>query len=207
MANQLPILVLGTGNRKKGIELAGLFEPLGLKLLTLADFDSPIEIREDGDTFAANAASKATNQAKHLNAWVLGEDSGLSVDALGGGPGVYSARFSGPEATDDSNNRLLLQKLAAMPIEKRTAHYVCHMALSDPQGAIRAESEAVCRGRIVFEPRGSHGFGYDPLFELVEYHKTFGQLGPNAKAALSHRSRAARQLIPQLVALLDSGTW
>ncbi len=207
MTSQRPTLVLGTRNRKKGIELAELFEPLGLKVLTLADFDNPIEVREDGETFSANAALKAIGQARHLGAWVLGEDSGLKVDALGGAPGIYSARFSGPEATDLSNNRLLLEKLAATPIEKRNAHYVCHMTLSDPQGEIRAEADAICRGRIIFEPRGSHGFGYDPLFEVVEYHKTFGQLGPNAKAALSHRSRAARRLIPQLIRLLDSGRW
>ncbi|MGI6420431.1 MAG: RdgB/HAM1 family non-canonical purine NTP pyrophosphatase [Thermoguttaceae bacterium] len=207
MTSQRPTLVLGTRNRKKGIELAELFEPLGLKVLTLADFDNPIEVREDGETFSANAALKAIGQARHLGAWVLGEDSGLKVDALGGAPGIYSARFSGPEATDLSNNRLLLEKLAATPIEKRNAHYVCHMTLSDPQGEIRAEADAICRGRIIFEPRGSHGFGYDPLFEIVEYHKTFGQLGPNAKAAISHRSRAARRLIPQLVRLLDSGKW
>ncbi len=207
MTSQRPTLVLGTRNRKKGVELAELFEPLGLKVLTLADCDNPIEVREDGETFAANAALKAIGQARHLGAWVLGEDSGLKVDALGGAPGIYSARFSGPEATDLSNNRLLLEKLAATPIENRNAHYVCHMTLSDPQGEIRAEADGICRGRIIFEPRGSHGFGYDPLFEVVEYHKTFGQLGPSVKAAISHRSRAARRLIPQLIRLLDSGRW
>ena len=200
-------LVLGTGNRKKGIELAQLFEPLGLKLLTLADCPGAIEVVEDGDTFAANAALKATQQATNLGAWVLGEDSGLQVDALKGAPGVYSARFSGPGATDDSNNRLLLEKLEGTPLEKRKAGYVCHMTLSDPQGAIRAESEASCRGRIVFAPEGEHGFGYDPLFEVIEYHRTFGRLGPTAKAILSHRARAARRLISALVELVDSGAW
>ena len=207
MTSQRPTLVLGTRNRKKGVELAELFEPLGLKVLTLADFDNPIEVREDGETFSANAALKAIGQARHLGAWVLGEDSGLKVDALGGAPGIYSARFSGLKATDLSNNRLLLEKLAATPIEKRNAHYVCHMTLSDPRGEIRAEADGICRGRIIGEPRGGHGFGYDPLFEVVEYHQTFGQLGPRAKAVLSHRSRAARRLIPQLIALLDSGQW
>lgn len=207
MTSQRPTLVLGTRNRKKGMELAELFEPLGLTVRTLADVDNPIEVREDGETFAANAALKAIGQARHLDAWVLGEDSGLKVDALGGAPGIYSARFSGLKATDLSNNRLLLEKLAATPSEQRSAHYVCHMTLSDPRGEIRAEADGICRGRIIFEPRGSHGFGYDPLFEVVEYHQTFGQLGPRAKAVLSHRSRAARRLIPQLIALLDSGQW
>jgi XTP/dITP diphosphohydrolase len=207
MADELPILVLGTGNRKKGIELAELFGPLGLKLLTLADCDRPIDVVEDGETFAANAALKAIQQAQHLGAWVLGEDSGLQVDALNGAPGIYSARFSGPDATDASNNRLLLEKLDGIELAKRTARYVCHMTLSDPQGTVRAESEAYCRGRIGSEPQGSSGFGYDPLFEILEYHRTFGQLGSTAKAILSHRARAARRLIPALVELLDSGTW
>lgn len=207
MADKLPILVLGTGNRKKGVELAELFGPLGLRLMTLADYDHPLEVVEDGETFAANAALKATQQAKHLGAWVLGEDSGLQVDALKGEPGIYSARFSGPEATDTSNNRLLLEKLDGVAQAKRTARYVCHMTLSDPEGTVRAESEACCRGRIGVESRGSHGFGYDPLFEVLEYHRTFGQLGSTAKAILSHRARAARRLIPALVELLDSGVW
>jgi XTP/dITP diphosphohydrolase len=207
MANVRPTLVLGTGNRKKGIELAELFGPLGLSLKTLADCDSPIDVVEDGETFAENAALKATQQAKHLGVWVLGEDSGLQVDALKGAPGIYSARFSGPNATDASNNQLLLEKLDAVALAKRTARYVCHMTLSDPEGTVRAESEAYCRGRIGLEPQGNHGFGYDPLFEVLEYHRTFGQLGSTAKAILSHRARAARRLIPALVELLDSGAW
>ena len=202
-----PTLVLATGNRKKGIELAELFGPIGLAVRTLADFDSVADIVEDGDTFGANAALKAVGQAKHLKTWALGEDSGLAVDALDGAPGIYSARFSGEDADDDSNNQKLLDALGQLPLEKRTAHYVCHMTLSDPEGNIRAESEAFCRGRIGFDRRGTHGFGYDPLFEIVEYHRTFGQLGPNSKATLSHRARAARRILPQLMELVDSGEW
>src|SRR6185503_9937920 len=100
-------------------------------------------------------------QAKHLGQWVLGEDSGLSVDALGGAPGVFSARFSDPGATDERNNALLLEKLKNMPLEKRTAHYTCHAVLSDPQGEMRAESDGCCCGRILKAPVGSGGFGYD----------------------------------------------
>ena len=207
MADEQRILVLGTGNRKKGIELAELFGPLGLRLKTLADCENPLDVVEDGESFAQNAALKATQQAKHLGTWVLGEDSGLQVDALKGAPGIYSARFSGADATDTSNNELLLEKLDGVALEKRTARYVCHMALSDPEGNIRAETEAYCRGRIGLEPQGSAGFGYDPLFEVLEYHRTFGQLGGTAKAILSHRARAARRLVPALVGLLDSGTW
>ncbi|HTQ38248.1 MAG TPA: RdgB/HAM1 family non-canonical purine NTP pyrophosphatase [Pirellulales bacterium] len=200
-------LVLGTHNRKKGLELAELLQPWGFQLLTLADLPAAIEVAETGETFAANAALKACGQAAHLKCWVLGEDSGLAVDALAGAPGVYSARFSGPGATDESNNRLLLEKLGKTPLEKRTAHYVCHATLADPAGTIQAQADGYCHGRIRFEPVGTGGFGYDPLFEIVEYHRTFGELGPAVKAALSHRARAIRQLIPAMLRLVDSGQW
>jgi XTP/dITP diphosphohydrolase len=194
-------LVIGTGNRKKGQELAEMLAPWGFEVATLADFPHAIEVVEDGDSFAANAALKATEQARHLKRWVLADDSGLEVDALGGRPGIYSARFAGPQATDDQNNRHLLAELGATPLEKRTARYVCHVTVADPTGAIRAESHDTCRGRILFEPHGTNGFGYDPLFEVVEYHRTFGQLGPRVKQALSHRSRALRAILPRLVEL------
>src|SRR5688572_3046967 len=201
------ILVLGTRNRKKLGELIELLEPLGIELKTLDDFPQAAEVAETGDSFAANAALKATVQAKHLGQWVLGEDSGLAVDALGGAPGIYSARFSGEAATDEKNNRLLLGKLQDLPLEKRTAHYVCSAALSDPTGKVRATSEGICRGRILFEPAGSGGFGYDPLFEVVECHRTFGELAPAVKGVLSHRSRAMRALAEQIGRLAETGEW
>jgi XTP/dITP diphosphohydrolase len=198
--NERP-LVIGTHNRKKGIELAELLAPLGFTVITLDDLPNAIEVVEDGDTFEANARLKASQQALHLGRWVLADDSGLAVDALGGSPGVYSARFAGPDATDEANNRLLLEKLADLPLEKRSAHYVCHVTVADPTGAIRAESHDICRGRIRFESSGANGFGYDPLFEVVEYHQTFGELGTHVKQALSHRSRALRAIVPRLLAL------
>ena len=197
-----PLLVVGTANRKKGRELAELFSAVGIELKTLADFPGAIRVVESGATFADNAALKATEQAGHLGQWVLADDSGLEVDALGGAPGVASARFSGPSANDAANNRLLLEKLGAAPLEKRTAQFVCHMVLADPSGKIRAESEGACRGRILFVPRGDRGFGYDPLFEVVEYHRTFAELGIAVKSCISHRARAARMLVPSLIALL-----
>jgi XTP/dITP diphosphohydrolase len=201
-------LVLGTRNRKKLGELVDLLAPLGLELRTLADFPSSMEVEETGDSFAANAALKATLQARHLGQWVLAEDSGLAVDALGGAPGIYSARFSGEGATDEKNNDLLLAKLKIVPLEKRTAHYVCSAALSDPAGNVRSTSEGICRGRILFERAGSGGFGYDPLFEVVECQRTFGELAPAVKAVLSHRSRAMRAMAEQLRRLLagNNGT-
>ncbi len=106
-----------------------------------------------------------------------------------------------PNSSDDQNNALLLERLVDMPLEKRTARYVCHVAVADPQGTVHAESHDVCHGRIRFEPAGANGFGYDPLFEVVEYHRTFGELGPALKRAISHRSRALRAILPKLAAL------
>jgi XTP/dITP diphosphohydrolase len=218
-----PTLVIGTHNPKKGIELAELLAPRGFTVVTLDDAPDAIEVVEDGDSFEANARLKASQQAVHLRRWVLADDSGLAVDALDGAPGVYSARFaatwgslpetaesesrkySATETTDEANNRVLLEKLADTPLEKRTAHYVCHVTVADPTGAIRAESCDICRGRIRFKPAGANGFGYDPLFEVVEYHCTFGELGPHVKQALSHRSRALRAIVPQLLAAWKQG--
>jgi XTP/dITP diphosphohydrolase len=200
-------LVIGTTNVAKGRELRELLEPHGFEVRSLKDCGNPLDVVEDGDTFAANAQKKAIEQARHLQAWVLADDSGLEVDALGGRPGVYSARYAGEAASDEANNDKLLTELGDLPLERRTARYVCHVAVADPRGELRAESSDICRGRIVFEPAGANGFGYDPLFEVVEYHKTFGQLGSRVKAALSHRGRALRAVLPKLQALAHSGAW
>jgi XTP/dITP diphosphohydrolase len=192
------LLVLGTSNRKKRDELAALLAPLGIELRSLAEYHQAITVVEDGTTFAANAAKKASQQAQHLREWVIGEDSGLCVDALNGAPGIFSARFSGDNATDESNNLKLLHELRDVPLERRTAHYVCHMALSDPDGVLRITCEDTCHGRIALAPAGSAGFGYDPLFEIVERQKTFGQLGELVKSRISHRARATRRFLDAL---------
>ena len=148
------LLVLGTHNRKKGLELEKLLQPFGFELKTLADFPEAIEVVEDGDSFEANARLKATQQAQHLGQWVIGEDSGLCVKALNGEPGIYSARFSGEEATDEKNNAELLRRLDGVPAEKRGAFYVCHVTLSDPSGTSMIDCEERCHGRIVTAPCG-----------------------------------------------------
>lgn len=183
-------IVIGTFNRKKGEELAALLAVPRLELLTLADLPRVDEVVEDGDSFAANAALKAVGYARALGRWVLAEDSGIEVEALGGAPGIFSARLAGPKATDAQNNRFLLDRLAGVPPERRAARYVCHIVVADPDGRPRAEACGTCRGRITEAPRGTHGFGYDPLFEIVEYHRTFAELGPAVKSVLSHRARA-----------------
>ena len=199
---ELNEIVLGTHNVKKRAELAALLAPIGVQLRTLADFDSPLKVVEDGDTFQANATKKAVQQAQHLDHFVLGEDSGLVVDALAGAPGIYSARFAGEHASDEDNNQHLLSQLADLPIDRRTAHYVCHMTLANPSGSVLIDCEATCRGRIRTHPGGTNGFGYDPLFEVIEYHQTFGELGPTIKSVISHRAKAMRQFVVELLAEL-----
>ena len=205
--NASRILVVGSRNRKKIGELVELLAPHGFQLRTLADYAHAIDVVEDGESFAENAAKKACQQARLLGAWVLGEDSGLCVEALGGAPGIYSARFSGPGATDASNNERLLTQLVGVPRERRGAYYVCHMTLSDPEGNVRIDCEGRCHGRIREQASGAGGFGYDPLFELAEYHRTFGELSGAVKAVLSHRARATRQFVPQLLGLVAAGGW
>ena len=148
------------------------------------------DVEEDGRTFAENAAKKASQVARQLNHWVIGEDSGLMVDALNGAPGIYSARYSGAGATDEKNNAKLIAELAGIPDEKRGAGYICSVALSNPAGEIRIACEGTCRGRILHESNGDGGFGYDPYFLIPEYHLTFGQLSSVVKHRLSHRARA-----------------
>jgi XTP/dITP diphosphohydrolase len=197
------LIVLGTHNQKKLHELRILLESHPLNARSLSEFPNSIKVEETGNSFAENAALKASVQAQHLVQWVLGEDSGLCVDALNHQPGVYSSRFAGGDATDESNNLLLLDRLCSVSLSDRTAYYVCHMALADPSGAIRATAAGQCRGRILFQPAGQSGFGYDPLFEIPEYHQTFGQLGETVKSVLSHRARAYRILIPKLLNVMS----
>jgi len=199
-------IVLASRNRKKSEEVARLLAPYGIRVRSLAEFAHVPEVVEDGETFAENAAKKACEVARHLQMWTIGEDSGLVVDALGGRPGVYSARYSGPDATDQANNAKLLAELAGVAEEKRTAHYVCHVAVADPKGEVRLRVEATCNGRILHELRGNHGFGYDPCFLIPEYHRTFGELSPVVKDVLSHRARAFERLVPGLVKLLGQQT-
>jgi XTP/dITP diphosphohydrolase len=209
-------LVLGTRNRKKGAELAELIAPpwepnpriSRLTVVSLDAVDETIDVVEDADTFAGNARKKAAETARALGLWVLADDSGLAVDALKGAPGVYSARYAGVHGDDAANNRKVLADLSEVPDDRRGAAFVCALALSDPSGAIRAETSGACRGRLIRAPRGENGFGYDPLFLIPEYHKTFGELSALVKHQLSHRARAfagMRPLIDRLVVLGELG--
>ncbi len=195
-------LVVGTRNVKKREEILEILQGLDVRLTDLTQYPDAPEVVEDGDTFEANARKKATELAKALHRWVLGEDSGLVVPALNGRPGVYSARYAGKQGDDEANNDRLLAELAPLPEDRRAAYYVCTAALSDPQGQVQAVTEGRCHGVITRERRGSGGFGYDPLFLVPEYHHTFGELSPRVKHALSHRARALAQLRPALRRLL-----
>ena len=198
----MPEIVVASRNRKKLGEIAELLAPHGVRVLCIADFPGVPETVEDGNTFAANAAKKAVEVARGLGRFAVGEDSGLCVDALGGRPGVYSARFAGEPSDDAANNAKLVAELAGVSDERRAARYVCSVAVADPTGSVVLTEEASCRGRIMAEPRGTNGFGYDPYFLVSEYHRTFGELPPVVKRHLSHRARAFERLTPRLAGLL-----
>ena len=188
-------LVLGTRNAGKLRELVALLGPLGIECHSLDGLEAAVEVVETGSTFAENAALKATLQARALGMPVLAEDSGLVVDALDGRPGVYSARFAGPSADDAANNALLLNELADVPDARRTAHYACHMTLAAADGSVVATSSGQCHGRIDRKAHGGGGFGYDPLFLVPEYHRSFGEIAAEVKAMISHRGRALRAMV------------
>src|SRR3954447_17042793 len=198
------ILVLATRNAQKRREIEEILGDLPLTLHDLAHYPAAPEVVEDGTTFEANARKKAVEVARAVGQWTLGEDSGLVVPALNGRPGIYSARYAGKQGDDAANNRLLLAELAPLPDDQRAAYYVCTAALADPTGEVKAVVEGRCHGVIIKEERGTGGFGYDPLFLIPEYHRTFGELSSRVKHALSHRGRALAQLRPVLRKLLPS---
>ncbi len=183
----MPILVVGTRNPKKREEIRVILNDLPIEVRDLTAWPDAPEVIEDGDTFEANARKKATELARHLKHWVLGEDSGLVVPALGGRPGVYSARYAGKQGDDEANNQKLLAELGPFPDDRRAAYYVCTAALADPAGEVQAVAEGRCHGLIIKERRGSGGFGYDPLFLIPEYHRTFGELSaaPSTPSAIA----------------------
>lgn len=162
----------------------------------LPDFRALPPAIEDGATFEENAAKKALHYARYASGPLFADDSGLEVDALGGAPGVYSARFSGPQATDESNNRLLLEKLRG--VAGRAARFTCAIALAEA-GAIRGVWRASVEGRILEAPRGKGGFGYDPLFYYEPFACTFGEVEGARKFAVSHRGQALRAMLQSLL--------
>ncbi len=185
-------LLLGTKNRGKLRELFALLKDLPVELLTVEEVPFS-DVPETGWTFRENACAKARAISDETGLPVLAEDSGLEVDALGGAPGVRSARFAGEEATDEENLRKLLTLLEGVPDGERGARFVCVAVVRLPDGTeLIAEGEL--RGRIARAPRGEHGFGYDPVFVPEGYDRTLGELGPSVKDEISHRKRALESL-------------
>ena len=188
-------LVVATRNAKKLGEIKEILRGLKLKILSLEDFPHAPYINEDGKTFMENAAKKAVKIARWTRKLTLGEDSGLCIDALLGAPGVYSSRFCGKNKDDLKNNQRVLKLLKNIPLKKRAAHYTCAVALADKHGLISAVGGR-CSGLIGLKMKGTYGFGYDPLFIIPHYGKTFAQLGPALKHKISHRYRALKKILP-----------
>jgi XTP/dITP diphosphohydrolase len=188
------LLVVATGNPGKLKEMQAYLSDLDWQL-TLKPED--LEVEETGDTFAANAGLKASQVAKATGHWAIADDSGLQVDALGGAPGVYSARYG---KTDAERIGRVLQELG--DTTNRQAQFVCAVAIARPDGAIALQAQGICRGEILTAPRGTAGFGYDPIFYVPDRQMTFAEMPPQLKHQISHRGQAFKALIPQL-SILD----
>lgn len=188
--------ILATNNMKKLAEMQRILSPLGINVVTAKMLGKQLEdVEEDGKTFEDNAKLKARAACKEMNMPAIADDSGLCVDYINGAPGIFSARFAGEHGNDEKNNDLLLEKLDGVPLEKRTAHYVCAICCTFPDGreiVVRGE----CNGVIGFERDGHEGFGYDPLF-LVD-GKAFGRYTAEEKDKISHRGNALRLLTKEL---------
>ncbi|NJR25012.1 MAG: RdgB/HAM1 family non-canonical purine NTP pyrophosphatase [Richelia sp. CSU_2_1] len=194
--NDRKLLVVATGNPGKLKEMQVYLQDLGWELQLKPD---DLEIEETGDTFIANACLKASEVAKATNQWSIADDSGLMVDALGGQPGIYSARYG---KTDADRISRLLQELGNE--QNRQAQFVCAIAIARPDGTIALQVEGICRGEILHTPRGSGGFGYDPIFYVPQAQQTFAEMTPEIKRSHSHRGRAFQALLPQIEHLVNT---
>jgi XTP/dITP diphosphohydrolase len=184
-------LLLATSNQHKLEELRAILSDLPFKLLSLKDLQLDMLVEETGATFAENAELKARAYAQASGMLTLADDSGLEIDALGGAPGVRSARYLGSETTYEERFRKIVEQLNGLPMAQRTARFRCVIALADPSGSTRIV-EGVIEGVIADVPRGKNGFGYDPIFFVPELGKTLAELAPEQKNRISHRGRAAR---------------
>lgn len=202
MRLQSNLVVIATRNQGKMKEFAELFGEKGIRVRSLDEYTDLPPIVEDGATFADNARIKAQTISAHLHVPVLADDSGLCVEALDGQPGVYSARYAGEFATDEQNNEKLLRELVKLSTHSgkllSPASFVCALALVDTATHESIETEAHCSGYIIDEPRGSGGFGYDPLFYIPELGKTMAELNVDEKNLISHRALAIRQFFDLL---------
>ena len=197
-------LLVATTNPGKFREVSAFLKNLPLKIVSLADLVDPPPVIEDGATFEENAVKKARALAEFSGLLTLADDSGLEVDALNGAPGIYSARYAGAECDDSKNNEKLLSELRSVSEEKRSARFVCALALCSPDSKKIADwtVREVCEGRIAFSLQGTHGFGYDPLFFYPPMNKTLGEIERDTKSTVSHRGKALNRLAVELRDLL-----
>lgn len=193
-----PRLVLASRNPKKLREMAELLADVPVEVVDLSVYPQAPHVEETGGTFVGNATLKAVQTALAIGEWCLGEDSGLVVPALGGAPGVDSAFYAGVHGDDAANNVKLLREMQGLQGSQREAYYICVVVLADPTGRVITQVEGRCCGRIAEQERGQGGFGYDPLFLVPTYDRTFGELPPEVKQRLSHRAAAFAQLRPVL---------
>lgn len=182
-------IVLATRNRHKGEELTSLLGDVGGRIRTLAEFPTAPEVEEDGATCRANAIKKAVEIARATGVTAVADDTGLEVDALDGRPGPFAARYAGENATYEDNCRKLLQELAGVPHERRTARFLTVAAVASPDGEVQT-TQGVLEGLITEACRGARGFGYDPVFYVPELGKTLAELTPEEKNRISHRAKA-----------------
>ncbi len=185
-------LVLASRNEAKKRELLHIIDGSGLEILTLNEIPEAPEVVEDSQTFQENAIKKAQEIARFTGYVTLADDSGLEVDALGGRPGVYSARFAGEPTNDEKNNQKLIYMLQGVPAEERKARFRCVIAIAYPDGRVTT-AEGTCEGMIAYSPQGQGGFGYDPLFIPQGYSETFAELPPEVKNRISHRGKALQE--------------
>lgn len=190
-------ILIATKNKGKIKELKGLLKNSPITLRSLGEFPDIIEVEETGETFAENAILKAKSYALQTGLWALADDSGLEVEALGGKPGVLSARFAGEgeKSSDEKNIIKLLEELAKTKNVGRFARFFCAMAISDENGDIKFLAEGICNGKIAVSPSGTNGFGYDPIFVPEGFEQTFGELSDEIKQKISHRARALEKII------------
>lgn len=189
-------VVIATKNKGKAKDFEALFTPLGYEVVTMFEVAPDLEIEETGTTFEENAILKAETLARQLGKLVIADDSGLAVDALGGEPGVYSARYAG-DHDDEANIVKVLEKLKGVPDEKRTARFCCALAIAGPNMDTYTVF-GTCEGVILHERRGTNGFGYDPIFFVPELDRAMAELTPEEKGAISHRGNAIRKLAAEL---------
>ncbi|GLY10148.1 XTP/dITP diphosphatase [Bacillus badius] len=194
-------VIIATKNKGKAKEFSSLFADYGIEVKTLLDYPLLPDVEETGKTFEENAILKAETIAEKTGKLVIADDSGLSIDALDGRPGVYSARYAGAEKSDEANIEKVLAELKGVPADKRTARFHCVLAVARP-GEKTATVTGVCEGKITLAKQGTNGFGYDPIFFAEEFNKTMAELKPEEKHSISHRGQAMRKLGSMLSELI-----